>query len=243
VNWWSTPYSFAWWSLTVEVSFYILFPILVPIFRAIRAPTILFATFSGALLLSAVAYNKIEIPVIRDLVNYAICFVGGLVLASCQVTLKSAYAAMLSGLCMTIASTMLPSVNPHIGWGLFYVGVVAAASDSCSLLSKPLSSNSLVWLGERSYSLFLTHHTVIVLTWWAVSLLTDTKGAVYYVTTRCGAVVIAMLVAMTLFNFVERRFATGLITANSFWPPFIKAPWLERKQASDFGSSADHRVR
>jgi len=224
VNWWSPPYNFAWWSLTVEVSFYAILPLLIPVFRAIRRqPAILLATFYGALLLSAVAYNRVEIPIIRDLVNYASCFAAGLVLASKEVLARGAYAAMLSGVCLTIASINLPSFNPHIGWGLFYFGIVATALNRCSPFSSQLSSNFLVWLGERSYSLFLTHYTVIALTCWAVSVLVDAKGPIYYVATRSIAVVSSMLVAMMLFNFVERRFASGLVTADHFWPPLPKA--------------------
>jgi peptidoglycan/LPS O-acetylase OafA/YrhL len=83
LNWWSPPYNFAWWSLTIEVSFYVLLPLLIPIFRAIhQQPAALITIFLGTLLLSLVAFNRVDIPVIRDLVNYASCFAAGLVLAS-----------------------------------------------------------------------------------------------------------------------------------------------------------------
>jgi len=226
LNWWSTPYSFAWWSLTVEISFYVILPLLISTFRAIRhQPVILFSVFCGASLLSAVAYKGIPIPVIGDLVNYASCFTAGLVLASREVSARAAYAALLGGVFMIVASIALPSVNPHIGWAFLYFGIVATALDTSSPLSKRLSSYFLVWLGERSYSLFLTHHTCIVLTYWAISQLVDTKGPTYYVASRSVAVVLSMLVAMVLFNFVERRFAAGLVTANHFWPLPTSASW------------------
>ena len=110
-----------------------------------------------------------------------------------------------------------------MGWGLFYFGTAATALDRCSPVSKQLSSKLFVWLGERSYSLFLTHGTIIVLTFWATSLCLDANGAIWYVATRSIAVAVSMLVAMILFNFVERRFATGLVTADHFWPPLRKA--------------------
>jgi len=204
VNWAWPPYSFAWWSLTIEVLFYALLPLLILMFRAIRhQPAILFSVFCGTLLLSAVAYNSVPIAVIRNLVNYAPCFAAGLVLASQEVSTRGAYTALLSGIFLTIASTILPSVNPHIGWGLLYFGIVATALDKFSPLSKRLSSGLFVWLGERSYSLFLTHHTIIVLTYWAISLLVEAKGPTYYLATRSISVVSSLFVAMMLFNFVR----------------------------------------
>jgi peptidoglycan/LPS O-acetylase OafA/YrhL len=102
INWWSAPYSFPWWSLTVEVSFYAILPLLIPVFRAIRPqPAIVLGTFCGALLFSGIAYDRVEIAVIRDLVNYAACFTAGLVLASQEVSSRCAYVAVLGGVFLT----------------------------------------------------------------------------------------------------------------------------------------------
>jgi peptidoglycan/LPS O-acetylase OafA/YrhL len=215
VNWWSTPYSFAWW-----IAFYAIFPLLIPGFRVIRQrPAIVLSVFCGTLCLSAFAYNRISVPVVRDLVNYASCFAAGIVLATCEVPARRAYLALLSGLLLISAAIILPAVNPHVGWGLFYFGIVATALDQLSDLSQRLSSSFLVWLGERSYSLFLTHHTIIVLTYLAISFLVDAKGPAFYLCTRFISVLFSLLAAMLLFSFVERRFASGLATANYFWPP------------------------
>src|SRR5262249_5757630 len=122
------------------------------------------------------------------------------VLASQEVSARGAYAALLSGVLLTIASINLPSVNPHIGWGLIYFGIVAIALDEFSSLSKRLSSGFLVWLGERSYSLFLTHSSVGVLIFWAISQFVDgdARGPTYYLSTRFLSVVFSLLVAMVL---------------------------------------------
>jgi peptidoglycan/LPS O-acetylase OafA/YrhL len=225
LNWWSPPYNFAWWSLTVEVSFYLLLPLLIPIFRAIhQQPALVFTAFLGTVLLSAIAFNRVDVPVIRDLVTYASCFAGGLVLASREVSAQASCAALLGGLCLTVGSTLFPSLNPHAGWGLFYFGIVATAMDRSSGLAKRLSSDTLVFLGERSYSLFLTHYSIIALTCWAVSMVVDSKGPTYFVATRLIAVPLSVLVAMMLFRYVERYFATGLVTGDLFWPRWPQMP-------------------
>ena len=217
-NWWSPPYNFAWWSLTVEVSFYVLLPLLIPIFQAIHQQSALVLTaFVCTVLLSIIAFNRVDVPVLGDLVTYASCFAAGLVLVSRDVSARGRYSAVLGGACLTIGSILYPSLNPHAGWGLIYFGIVATAMDRSSGLAKLLSSDVLVWFGERSYSLFLTHSSIITLTCWAVSLVVDAKGPAYFVATRLIAVPLSMLVAMMLFRYVERHFATGLVTADHFW--------------------------
>lgn len=220
VNWWSTPYSFAWWSLTVEIAFYAILPLLVPIFRANRdRPKFMLIVYCGSLIVSMLAYDRVQVPVVQHLVNYASCFTGGLVLASRALPAWQIRSALLAGAPIVLASVISPTVNPHVGWGLIYLAVTAFALDTLSPLSRGLSSSLLVWLGERSYSLFLTHHTVIVLTFWSMSMLVGGKGPIYYVGSRATSIALSLLVAMALFSLVERRFASGLVTSYQFWPP------------------------
>ena len=75
-----------------------------------------------------------------------------------------------------------------------------------------------MFLGERSYSLFLTHYSVIEITCWLTSMTVGGKGAAYFIATRLIAVSLSMLTAMALFRYVERYFATGLVTGDDFWP-------------------------
>jgi peptidoglycan/LPS O-acetylase OafA/YrhL len=73
-------------------------------------------------------------------------------------------------------------------------------------------------LGERSYSLFLVHCSVIVLVYQLSTVFISGSGAVFTALTRIVAAPLSLFVAMLLFHFVERQFAQGLKTANSFWP-------------------------
>jgi len=77
----------------------------------------------------------------------------------------------------------------------------------------------MVWLGERSYSLFLFHFTAFAAVNWAVSLISPDKDLGYFFVTRFVGISIAFLGAMLIFHFVERRFARNLVTADQFWPP------------------------
>jgi hypothetical protein len=51
---------------------------------------------------------------------------------------------------------------------------------------------------------------------WAISLRLDAKGPKCHLSTRVG--VISLFVAITPSTFIERRFAIGLVTADSFGP-------------------------
>ena len=83
------------------------------------------------------------------------------------------------------------------------------------LLSRPLAT----WIGERSYSLVLIHVTAFHMTGWLVAFVTPHRGLAYAILTRAIGLPLALVLAMLLFHFVERRFARGLVTADRFWPP------------------------
>ncbi len=226
LNWWAPYYNVAWWSLNVEVAFYTLLPLLIPLFRLIRSqPVLLTMTLVATVALALGAHNALDVPVITELASYASCFAAGLILSSSEVSARVRRGAMLLGFGWVFATLTIPSLNQHIGWGLVYFGLVASAMDQQSDSARLFSSNLLVWLGERSYSLFLTHYSVITLTCWAVSYVFYQKGATYFLVTRAVAITLSLLVAMALFMWVERRFATGLVTGDSFFPSFEKTSW------------------
>jgi peptidoglycan/LPS O-acetylase OafA/YrhL len=105
----------------------------------------------------------------------------------------------------------------HAGYGLCYAGLIIFLFRDGGLkrlFEKPL----FIWLGERSYSLFLTHFSVLYLLNYLVSHITPGRNIVYGILTRTLAFPLCMLAAMLLFHFVERRYAKGLQTANAFWP-------------------------
>lgn len=75
----------------------------------------------------------------------------------------------------------------------------------------------MVWLGERSYSLFLTRYAVINLACLIGSSL-FARGFAYVVVSRALAVVGSLIVSGLLFSLVERHFARGLVTADKWLP-------------------------
>ena len=81
----------------------------------------------------------------------------------------------------------------------------------------------MIWLGERSYSLFLIHFSVFYLVDNLSAHLSTHRGMAYGLLSRGIGVPLAFLAAMTLFYFVERRQARGLVTANMFWPWQVKS--------------------
>jgi peptidoglycan/LPS O-acetylase OafA/YrhL len=219
-------YSFAWWSLTVEVLFYALLPLAVlvlSVFKASqhwRAPL-----FAIALLIAAWAYATAWTPAgwgglwpLQKLAVYASCFAGGLVLASGRLGPLFERGALAAGVAVVAASAFLPSVNVHVGWGLLYLALVSKAMDRNAAWSKFLSRDGFVWLGERSYSLFLVHFPVIVLVCHAASLVFDGKTGAYFISTRVLGAALSVWAAMVVFHLAERRFAHGLVTAERFWP-------------------------
>lgn len=75
----------------------------------------------------------------------------------------------------------------------------------------------MIWIGERSYSIFLIHMTVFMLINYIFSFINFKRYLYYYLTVKSIGLLGAFLASMTLFYFVERRFARGLVTGNQFW--------------------------
>ena len=218
-----SAYNFAWWSLTIEVLFYLLVPLLVPL-AVLRMMTRrgMFAALVVAAALSVWAADaRLNLPVWalppRSFLVYLPCFAVGILLARYDLPRRWGIAIATIGAAYCLAAFRYPALNVHFGWGLFYFGVVTVAM-SGGRLARFLGSWHLVWLGERSYSLFLVHFAVFSAVCHVVSLLTTHKGLTYVLTTRLIEVPLALLVAMLIFHFIERRFARNLVTAENFWP-------------------------
>lgn len=215
-------YNFAWWSLTVEIVFYAVAPLLVA--ALVRLPP---RSHRALLALTVVAAQAIYLApagsglshLAWQFGSYAACFAAGVSLATEDPPPALAMGAGLAGIAWVLASTAVPALNPHVGYALAYFGLVASAMRSGSALSNGLSSAPMVWLGERSYSLFLTHYSVIFLCNWAVSQLVPSKGLAFYAASRSLAAPGTLLVACLVFHLIERRFAHGLVTGNNLLPP------------------------
>jgi peptidoglycan/LPS O-acetylase OafA/YrhL len=217
-------YNWAWWSLTVEVLFYLLIPLLVPLL--VRLPdamwpmlAVLSVSLAGALLARCLpTLNRVLPHELWKFLIYSPCFTAGLMLSRRDFPRPVASILLGAGVALVVSQCLLPRLGTeHAGYCLVYTAIVSRVMDPADRLSRALSGWHLVWFGERSYSLFLTHCSVIVLVYDAASTFIA-KGAAFLLVTRLVAVPLCALVAMLLFSYVERRFAHGLVTADAFWP-------------------------
>lgn len=227
-------YNLAWWSLGIEVLFYMLVPLCIFTFPArekispVKMWLMLLITLiiSVALQLWLTKYYPQRydyrhlVPNIYQAICYPVCFLLGILLAAKDFDNKVAAAFVVAGTSLVIASIhYLPIVNT--GYGFLYAGLIILAFNKQSLkkfLSKPL----MIWLGERSYSLFLIHFSVFYLTDYMVAHFTPERNAAYGIITRLIGIPVALFAAMLLFSFVERKQARGLVTGNAFWPWNVK---------------------
>jgi peptidoglycan/LPS O-acetylase OafA/YrhL len=234
LDWWAqagilyfgTPYNFAWWSLTIEVMFYVAVPLLVPLVIWVLKTNTgrgMAGLFALSLAISVMFYAMPEpaaawLRPVRTLFTYASCFCAGICLAHRNLPRPLTFMVLGLGLAWVVLAVPFPVLNLHAGWGLIHMGVAAWALDERTQLSRWLSSWFLVWLGERSYSLFVVHYAVIVMVCHAVSLMLPVPGALYLVLTRGLSLGLSLLAAMLVFHGVERHFARNLATADAFWP-------------------------
>ena len=107
-----------------------------------------------------------------------------------------------------IALSLSLSINN--AYGLLYFGLVLISFNENGIANKILKSNLFVWIGERSYSIFLVHFVIYCLADYIISLFVIKKDIVYFLLTRLIGIPASILISMMLFYYVERYFARGI---------------------------------
>ena len=234
-------YNTAWWSLKIELVFYLIIPLIVwPLVRARFTRPVALALFVGAAFVSiggAINYGELSEVGLNSLSGiwylvgmfllYSPCFVAGIAIARFDWSARVGRALVAVGTLYVLLAVAVPGTNIHLGFALLYSGVVVVSFEQGRRLNTWLSDWFAVWLGERSYSLFLIHFSLLYIVYHLVSLTIGDRGIAYVVLTRAIGVPIALLGSMVLFSVIERRFAQKLVTADSFWP------WPRRSLADD----------
>ena len=227
VNFGSPFWNMAWWSLSIEVLFYLTVPLVLPVFIWRGLNRTMFLLLAVGLWMAGFYLRPHVTPhsavpwtySIQQLAEYSICFLIGIAIAKFDWPPRAGWALIGLGILYVLVSVPYPALNYHAAYGMFYGGVIMLSFVRGSRLRKFLAHDLLVWLGERSYSLFLIHFTVFFAVNWMVSRFVLRKDWVYGVVSRGLGLPLALFAAMLLFHFVERRFARNLVTANQFWPP------------------------
>jgi peptidoglycan/LPS O-acetylase OafA/YrhL len=218
---WSN-YNAAWWSLTVELLFYLSVILLIPLLIQRSRPKVacvalVLFSIPISLLLALRGIPHVPQPFIQ-LLRYGPCFALGVLLAAVDVPATLARIGLILGLVWACAATVHPALDIQLGWALFFAALIALSLSPTSKMGKALSIAPLVWLGERSYSLFLTHFAVFA----AVSVLMShwmPPGPAFWILSRIVEYTAAVLVAMLIFHMIEKRFARNLVTVNQILPP------------------------
>lgn len=218
-------YNLAWWSLQIEIVFYVGVPLILYVGKNWKLLPATVLTFILSFVLQRVALTyfpeqySIDYIVLGPvrIVDYLLCFMFGVLLAKEEFNLRVAAIFIAVGLILLAGAFWYMPFN-HMGLAFLYFGLLILVIQS-PRLQLLLSSNMMVWIGERSYSLFLTHFSVLYLTNYMISYFIMDRSLMYGVLSRILGILFSFLTAMILFHFVERKQARGLQTAHQFWPP------------------------
>lgn len=233
-------YNLAWWSLQVEVIFYILVPLFLVFFTIRKKRELNYPLFFGTITLVLLATYAVQMyfhtyyPTIYTPYDYdprvkldmyrfldaPVAFVLGIYLAKYDFKKSAGYILLVAGaVIVPLAGRYAPMINS--GYAILYAGLIILIFNSQrlqSILDRPI----MVWLGERSYSLFLIHFSVFYLVCYICSMYIAERNWLYGVCSRGIGIPLAFFLAMVLFHFVERRQARGLVTGHIFWPWQLK---------------------
>jgi len=167
--------------------------------------------------LKVFTYNNVSVRANSTLfVVYLLCFLMGILIAAKDFGVRYAWLFLVSGVLLIPIEHLYPPII-HSAYGLIFAAVIIFAFNVRSFRSM-LDTPFMLWLGERSYSLFLVHFSVFYLVDNMVARFTTERGALYAILTRGLGWPLALFAAMLLFNFVEKKFARGLVTGEMFWP-------------------------
>lgn len=220
-------YNVAWWSLTPELLFYVMAPIVVAVLARRRraAAEIVIAMVVASVASIALWHPQISMPgvqhgpidVLRQSLAYAPCFLAGVLLAQATLPRRVGTTLLVIGVGYLALVLFVERANVHTAFALLYTGVIVVAHTT-QWVRRRLERPTMIWIGERSYSLFLTHFTVLHLSIALAAHLSPSHTVAYRAATRVAATLGTVIVSMLLFWFVERRYARNLATSGAFWP-------------------------
>lgn len=224
----SDRYNVTWWSLNVEFFFYALVPLFLVLGIARWSLQGFWVAFAVAVMISFAAYyprsdflfwraTPLEVGLL--FLWYSPCFLLGIGIA--QFRLSNPHLArglIFAGAAIVVAAAFYSKINFHTGYGFFFGGVAMLALQDTAI-SRFLSRRGMIWLGERSYSIFLIHVPVLYLVSIFATALTQDKMSLTYIgITRVIGIPLSIFCSMLVFHYVERRYARNLATGDQFWP-------------------------
>ncbi|MGO4593558.1 acyltransferase family protein [Leifsonia sp. 2TAF2] len=205
------------WSLTWEVWFSLLMPVMFLLIRATRAARWWWAAIPLLMVISAVARFdafRHALPaawITADLLQYLPVFAIGMLLAFNRDRL-TATASRIRTWWPIVAGALLLTVSPTViapnGYGplqafaylLSLTGVAAIVVLAfASPVQRPLEARPVQWAGTRSFSIYLVHEPILV----AAALLVGANGW-WWLLIAAALIPVILLTAEVFHRFVER---------------------------------------
>jgi len=222
---WPT-YNVAWWSLTIELLFYVVAPLLVLWLTRVGVGRRRYTLLVVAALLVGLMVNFSgpvpepggdRLTTLRLALTYAPCFAIGCAIAARDFDADTGATLVAVGAAVLFVTIVQPVFNVHAAYALVYGGAVILAMSPTTPL-RLLETFPLVWLGERSYSLFLTHFSALYAADNVAALFFPARVTSYFLLSRALGLVLALFATLLVFCLVERRFAKNLATAKVLFP-------------------------
>ncbi|MBB5075446.1 acyltransferase family protein [Nonomuraea endophytica] len=203
------------WSLSCELAFYAVFPVLLPLLR--RVPARLLGWVAGGILAGIWAVPLLSQPMGDDIaywfvwifpVTRALEFALGIALALLVASGRWRGPGLPVAAVIALAAyATVPFVWERWGWVAWTAGpfalLIAAAATSDNLGERVsfLASRPMVWLGEISFAFYLVHQPVIRV---AGRLVGGDRPVPLVLLAVAGMLALALAASWALYRYVER---------------------------------------
>jgi peptidoglycan/LPS O-acetylase OafA/YrhL len=187
------------WSVSLELQFYIIAPFIVMLLSGRKRIIVLMFLLLGLMMIPHMGDAFLGRKILLFLIGIGSYFCS----SELETASRGFWLAFLGVLGGLVIMQRVSSVVPLAIWALVHESTLHERSRLLTPLRRLLSSRPLVYLGERSYSIYLVHMIPLYMTLYFLNA-SHVRPALYAAASFATTIPISILISAATFRYVER---------------------------------------